>query len=462
MAVRLPGTGQNMSYTPASVTATTANSRTASVFEDMDNEGDPGENTPATSTGGMSGLKRKPTALAQLSSLESGHKRRKGAESKAGLQLLKTAKRSMKGRDSAEMESETDEEGEKLKKGKKVPSTTASRLGATGYSKRPVRGAAALARQRLSSSQVKMDLESDQSEDEEEWDQGDEDMPDQSDEDDSDQGDAVHPRNVIKKTNDTSNEAAAESGSDDSDADDDDDSGSDSPRRRRYSTVEFTTRGEGYHPYFRERLRLERAHPEILTMWDELDKKPVTKPEAVAQPASISLALKSFQLEGLGWMMKQEQTEYKGGLLGDEMGMGKTIQTVSLIMSDHPQKQPTLVMAPLVALKQWQDEINEYTGGKLKVWVHHKTVNKNAPFMTKRDLSEFDVILISYNTLESLYRRQIKGWKRAGRLVKANSVIHAFDYHRLILDEAHTIKSRTTGAAKACFALKGKYRWCVS
>ncbi|RYY08725.1 MAG: hypothetical protein EON55_19815, partial [Alphaproteobacteria bacterium] len=41
----------------------------------------------------------------------------------------------------------------------------------------------------------------------------------------------------------------------------------------------------------------------------------------------------------------------------DEMGMGKTIQAVSLIMSDHPAKNPTLVVVPPVALMQWQAEI---------------------------------------------------------------------------------------------------------
>ena len=62
------------------------------------------------------------------------------------------------------------------------------------------------------------------------------------------------------------------------------------------------------------------------------------------QPNSITRKLKSFQLEGLDWMTKQEKSQWKGGLLGDEMGMGKTIQAVSLIMSDYPAKDPTLVV----------------------------------------------------------------------------------------------------------------------
>ena len=62
------------------------------------------------------------------------------------------------------------------------------------------------------------------------------------------------------------------------------------------------------------------------------------------QPGTITRKLKSFQLEGLDWMVKQEKSHWKGGLLGDEMGMGKTIQAVSLVMSDYPAKDPTLVV----------------------------------------------------------------------------------------------------------------------
>lgn len=70
--------------------------------------------------------------------------------------------------------------------------------------------------------------------------------------------------------------------------------------------------------------------------------------------------------------------------------------------------------------------------------------------------------MISYSGLESIWRKQSKGWKRNEDLVKENSRIHAIKFHRLILDEAHNIKSRETSVAKACFALKARYKWCLS
>jgi len=212
----------------------------------------------------------------------------------------------------------------------------------------------------------------------------------------------------------------------------------------------------------RERQKLERAHPEIKTMWDDLKQVQPITPIPAEQPTGISRKLKSFQLEGLNWMIRQEQSQWKGGLLGDEMGMGKTIQAVSLIMSDFPAKDPTLVVVPPVALMQWQAEINDYTNGKLNVLIYHISANPKCKTLTAKDLKKYNVIMVSYSGLESMYRKENKGWNRNDGIVKEDSILHAIHFHRLILDEAHSIKSRTTSVAKACFALRADYKWCLS
>lgn len=196
-------------------------------------------------------------------------------------------------------------------------------------------------------------------------------------------------------------------------------------------------------------------------MWTDLESMPVMKAGKIDQPPTISRMLKPFQLEGVAWMKAMETTEWKGGLLGDEMGLGKTIQAVSLIMSDYPAKQPTLVLVPPVALMQWQSEISSYTDGTLKTFVFHGT-NQKAKNITAKELKKYDVIMMSYNSLESMYRKQEKGFKRKDGIHKEKSVIHSITFHRAILDEAHCIKTRTTMTAKACFALKTEYRWCLT
>lgn len=230
-------------------------------------------------------------------------------------------------------------------------------------------------------------------------------------------------------------------------------------RRRQRDFAHITDKWERKRAM--NRARAEAQHPKLRTMWDELKNIPVLETQKAEQPVSINRRLKPFQLEGLSWMMRQEKTHYKGGLLGDEMGMGKTIQAVSLIMSDYPAKHPTLVCVPPVALMQWSNEIREYTNNKLKVLVYHGT-NAKCKKMSIKELKSYDVIMVSYNSLESLHRKETKGWSRGEDIIKEASSLHAIHYHRLILDEAHSIKSRNTGVAKACFALTSNYKWCLS
>ena len=110
---------------------------------------------------------------------------------------------------------------------------------------------------------------------------------------------------------------------------------------------------------------LNANHPELVNCWETLAAIPTFTPVQAVQPAGFSLKLLPFQREGLDWMMKQEAGPWHGGMLADEMGMGKTAQTIALILSDFKigVKQPTLVLAPTVAIIQWKTEIEKFTTG---------------------------------------------------------------------------------------------------
>lgn len=243
-----------------------------------------------------------------------------------------------------------------------------------------------------------------------------------------------------------------------SDSDDDIATGSVSRNRR---PVRAKVPGRRMTREERDRAKLEENHPYLTTLWADFEAKVGINPPPASQPTTISRTLKPFQLEGLAWMKEMEKTEWKGGLLGDEMGLGKTIQAVSLIMSDWPAKQPSLVLAPPVALMQWMSEIQSYTDGTLKTIVYHGS-NAKTKKMTKAELKKYDVIIMSYNSLQSLYAKQEKGVSKKDGIYKEGSLLHAIDFHRVILDEAHYIKSRTTMTSKACLALNTTYRWCLT
>ncbi|KAH3680805.1 hypothetical protein WICMUC_000156 [Wickerhamomyces mucosus] len=203
--------------------------------------------------------------------------------------------------------------------------------------------------------------------------------------------------------------------------------------------------------------KLYDFHPDLKDVFPNLASAPKIEPERSLQPEGMKVNLLPFQLEGLNWLIKQEEGIYNGGILADEMGMGKTIQTIGLFLSDT-KKRPNLVVAPTVALMQWKNEISQHAGDLLSVAVFHGA-NRSENF---EELSKFDVILTTYAVLESVYRKQHYGFKRKNGTVKEKSALHAIEFYRVILDEAHNIKDRQSNTAKAANYLNTKKRWCLS
>ncbi|KAH9853400.1 SNF2 family N-terminal domain-containing protein [Lenzites betulinus] len=203
---------------------------------------------------------------------------------------------------------------------------------------------------------------------------------------------------------------------------------------------------------------LHKHHPELQDVWGNIENKiEVVVPQKAEQPSNLKVKLLPFQLESLYWMKQQEKGIWCGGMLADEMGMGKTIQMISLMVSDNGAK-PNLVIAPTVAIMQWRNEIELHTDNLLKTLVWHGASRESSI----SELKKFDVVLTSYAVMESCFRKQHSGFKRKGRIVKEKSALHSIEWNRVILDEAHNIKERATNTAKAAFELKAKYRWCLS
>ncbi|KAF7354866.1 ATP-dependent helicase rhp16 [Mycena sanguinolenta] len=198
---------------------------------------------------------------------------------------------------------------------------------------------------------------------------------------------------------------------------------------------------------------LHKHHPELRDVWGDLAANiPIVVPTKADQPANLKLTLLPFQRESLAWMKKQELGIWHGGMLADEMGMGKTIQVIALMVSDPNSStiKPNLVVAPTVAIMQWKNEIATHTDG-LRVLIWHGSGRESNP----DELKKYDVVLTTYSVLESSFRKQEVGFKRKGHLVKEKSPLHK-------LDEAHNIKERATNTAKATFELVANARWCLS
>jgi DNA repair protein RAD16 len=210
----------------------------------------------------------------------------------------------------------------------------------------------------------------------------------------------------------------------------------------------------------------EDLHPELSGFWNRLGKSlDSQKVDRAEQPCNVLCQLLPFQLEGLAWMKSQESSKYRGGILADEvflqliqMGMGKTIQTISLILSKKTSK-PCLVLCPTVAMMQWYSELTtKTTPGMLTVILYHGAKRET----NKSVLDNADVVISSYAILEQSYRKQVYGTKSKGELVKKPSLIHSVKWGRVILDEAHAIKDRYCSTAKATFSLDSDFKWSLS
>lgn len=72
-------------------------------------------------------------------------------------------------------------------------------------------------------------------------------------------------------------------------------------------------------------IRLCVHHPEMQDVWGDLaaNVEPI-KPVPMEAHPSLKLTLLPFQKESLFWMKEQEKGPWSGGMLADEMGMGKT------------------------------------------------------------------------------------------------------------------------------------------
>jgi DNA repair protein RAD16 len=210
-----------------------------------------------------------------------------------------------------------------------------------------------------------------------------------------------------------------------------------------------------YHQRMTE--KLYEMHPDLKDVFPNLESAEKIKPERAPQPEGMKISLLPFQLEGLNWLIRQEASIYNGGILADEMGMGKTIQTIALFLSDR-SKRPNLVVAPTVALMQWKNEIELHAGDSLSVAVFHGANRSGDAEL----LAQNDVILTTFAVLESVFRKEKYGFKRKGATIKEKSVLHKIEFYRVILDEAHNIKDRQSNTARAANNLRTQKRWCLS
>ncbi|KAJ8750025.1 hypothetical protein K2173_013940 [Erythroxylum novogranatense] len=190
----------------------------------------------------------------------------------------------------------------------------------------------------------------------------------------------------------------------------------------------------------------------------------------------------------------------RGGILADAMGLGKTIMTIALLLthterggssanpytcqlsskstqvtnlpeqclnpmnkeenlvaSNKLEEQKkilpnggNLVVCPMTLLSQWKAEIETHAEpGSLSLCLHYgQSRVKDAKL-----LAQYDVVITTYGVLTSEFSTED---------AEENRGLYSVQWFRVILDEAHTIKSSKSQISIAAASLVARLRWCLT
>ncbi|CCK71927.1 E3 ubiquitin-protein ligase IRC20 KNAG_0I01380 [Huiozyma naganishii CBS 8797] len=183
------------------------------------------------------------------------------------------------------------------------------------------------------------------------------------------------------------------------------------------------------------------------------------------------------------------------GLLSEEMGLGKTIEVLALVLLNRRhlknqtgktyqnrerkvihQTKTTLLICPNALLKQWVNEIETHTTqGSLSVFHYLGYNDVIERFGTSNiteiivKLSQYDIIITTYNVINlelhyAQYNANIRSRRNQYTTPKYDysSPLSLMEFWRIVLDEVQMLKSDNTQIAKCTSLLSRIHTWGVS
>lgn len=177
---------------------------------------------------------------------------------------------------------------------------------------------------------------------------------------------------------------------------------------------------------------------------------------------------KSYQIQGVNWLIDLYQNQFRGGILADDMGLGKTFQVIAFInfllhIDENFKGKRILIVAPTVLLDNWKQEFEKFLKEDIyenlnihivrgKDLAKRRQVNKNEQGVYNSfDVESFlqrplDILITSYETLSNY---------------QYSFAQKAFNWGCVIYDEAHKIKNPNAQISQASRAISSEIGFSV-
>lgn len=163
---------------------------------------------------------------------------------------------------------------------------------------------------------------------------------------------------------------------------------------------------------------------------------------------AADFSLKSYQQQGVDWIIGLIDSGIGGGILADDMGLGKTLQVLAAmqVCASRGAGFLGLLVSPVSLLQNWQAEMRKFfpnTGIEIIVANENPGLVEN--LLRHRERYADCLVLTSYEFLRI-----------------NNTKFAVVDWTLVVLDEAQTVKNPTTLVTTAAKALKAKFKLAIT
>ncbi|WWC90834.1 uncharacterized protein L201_005771 [Kwoniella dendrophila CBS 6074] len=204
----------------------------------------------------------------------------------------------------------------------------------------------------------------------------------------------------------------------------------------------------------------EGFSPELLAKRDEERKFLMqlldgSKAEQYQIPVKVEADLRQYQKDGVSWLAFLAKYQLHG-ILCDDMGLGKSLQSICIIASKHHERAsrhastksvdtahlPSMIVCPPTLTGHWYHEILKFTP-HLKPMQYVGNASERSILRSR--IRYHDVIITSYESVRSDITELTK-----------------FNFLYCVLDEGHIIKNAKTKLSVAVKQIKAQHRLLLS